>query len=174
MTGTLSCSGIRLAPGPDAVAVPTRLAANAGLPIIARAHSDAQVEHLVQFGANQTIMGEREIAGAMLKLLRPPEPPAPESGEELASVGRGGRRLFTDPEWIILAAIRSGNIEPGRVIPQAKLLQLAGQLEPFSETALTEAIKRLQAKTCLTDLGNQTVAVTTAGFAAATNAPSLI
>ena len=37
------------------------------LPIIARAHSDAEVEHLQTLGANVTIMGEREIARAMVE-----------------------------------------------------------------------------------------------------------
>jgi CPA2 family monovalent cation:H+ antiporter-2 len=37
-------------------------AANPDLEIIARAHSDEEVEHLAKFGANLIIMGEREIA----------------------------------------------------------------------------------------------------------------
>ncbi|WP_426532344.1 YbaL family putative K(+) efflux transporter [Bradyrhizobium sp. McL0615] len=37
-------------------------AANPGIQIIARAHSDAEVEHLRSLGANLIIMGEREIA----------------------------------------------------------------------------------------------------------------
>src|SRR5690606_11246927 len=40
---------------------------NAGLPIIARAHSDAEVDHLTAHGASFTIMGEREIALGMLE-----------------------------------------------------------------------------------------------------------
>ena len=38
------------------------------LPIIARAHSLAEVEHLKGCGASRTIMGEAEIARAMLAL----------------------------------------------------------------------------------------------------------
>lgn len=41
-------------------------AANPGLEIVARAHFDAEVGHLTQYGANTVIMGEREIALAML------------------------------------------------------------------------------------------------------------
>lgn len=41
---------------------------NPGLPIVARAHSDAEVEHLTKCGATLTIMGEAEIARAMLAL----------------------------------------------------------------------------------------------------------
>ena len=40
--------------------------ANPALPIIARAHFDAEVDHLLAHGASQVVMGEREIAHAML------------------------------------------------------------------------------------------------------------
>ncbi|BBK36469.1 sodium:proton antiporter [Allostella sp. ATCC 35155] len=46
--------------------------ANPGLAIIARAHSDAEVEHLRSHGADHIVMGEREIARAMLELARSP------------------------------------------------------------------------------------------------------
>ncbi len=39
---------------------------NAKLPIIARAHSKAEVEHLKRHGANIVVMGEHEIARAMI------------------------------------------------------------------------------------------------------------
>jgi CPA2 family monovalent cation:H+ antiporter-2 len=42
-------------------------AVNPKLDIIARAHSDAEVEHLTGLGASRTIMGEREIAQGMLE-----------------------------------------------------------------------------------------------------------
>ncbi|MCA1322692.1 YbaL family putative K(+) efflux transporter [Herbaspirillum sp. alder98] len=44
-------------------------AANAQLRVAARAHSDAEVEHLEKHGANEVIMGEREIARGMLGLV---------------------------------------------------------------------------------------------------------
>jgi CPA2 family monovalent cation:H+ antiporter-2 len=43
---------------------------NPNLPIIARAHTDAEVDHLQNLGANVTIMGEREIANAMMEHAR--------------------------------------------------------------------------------------------------------
>jgi len=61
-------------------------AVNATLEIVARAHSDAEVDYLKGFGADFIIMGEREIARAMIgHLLGPPAgetpgafiPPAP-------------------------------------------------------------------------------------------------
>jgi CPA2 family monovalent cation:H+ antiporter-2 len=41
--------------------------ANPELEILARAHSDAAVEHLTRLGATVTVMGEREIANRMLE-----------------------------------------------------------------------------------------------------------
>jgi CPA2 family monovalent cation:H+ antiporter-2 len=41
---------------------------NPGLAIIARAHSDEEVEHLRRLGAHHVVMGEREIADRMLGL----------------------------------------------------------------------------------------------------------
>jgi monovalent cation:H+ antiporter-2, CPA2 family len=42
-------------------------AANPGMRIIARAHSDAEVEHLSELGADVVIMGEREIARGIVE-----------------------------------------------------------------------------------------------------------
>jgi CPA2 family monovalent cation:H+ antiporter-2 len=49
---------------------------NPELPIVARAHSDAEVEHLVTHGASFTIVGEREIGMGMLEYAygRAPKP----------------------------------------------------------------------------------------------------
>src|SRR5215212_10246300 len=44
-------------------------AANPSLEIIARAHTDAEVDHLKQYGANLIIMGEREIARGMTEYI---------------------------------------------------------------------------------------------------------
>jgi CPA2 family monovalent cation:H+ antiporter-2 len=52
-------------------------AANPGIEIIARAHSDAEVEHLTRLGADLIVMGEREIAYRMLERARAaPEAPS--------------------------------------------------------------------------------------------------
>jgi CPA2 family monovalent cation:H+ antiporter-2 len=50
--------------------------ANPALRIIARAHFDAEVAHLAGLGADQVVMGEREIAAAMVRQAFP-EPGAP-------------------------------------------------------------------------------------------------
>jgi voltage-gated potassium channel Kch len=44
--------------------------ANPGIEIITRADYDAEVEHLAKLGANRVIMGEREIARAMIEEVR--------------------------------------------------------------------------------------------------------
>jgi CPA2 family monovalent cation:H+ antiporter-2 len=44
--------------------------ANPNLPIVARAHFDAEVDHLLSHGASKVIMGEREIATAMLEFAQ--------------------------------------------------------------------------------------------------------
>ncbi len=43
---------------------------NPRLPIVARAHFDGEVDHLLRLGASQVIMGEREIATAMLEFAK--------------------------------------------------------------------------------------------------------
>ncbi|MBL8663593.1 MAG: Kef family K(+) transporter [Candidatus Odyssella sp.] len=50
--------------------------ANPTLSIIARAHFDAEVAHLAGLGANAVVMGEREIAAAMVREAFPPPPGA--------------------------------------------------------------------------------------------------
>jgi monovalent cation:H+ antiporter-2, CPA2 family len=48
---------------------------NASLPIVARAHSEAEIEHLKKHGATAVIMGEHEIAKAMIEAIPPAAPP---------------------------------------------------------------------------------------------------
>ena len=56
---------------------------NKTIPILARAHSEAEIEHLLKHGATQVVMGEHELAKAMVAgippLARQPEPQPPES-----------------------------------------------------------------------------------------------
>jgi len=50
-------------------------AANPSIRIVARAHSDDEIEHLARFGADIVVMGEREIARGMVEYLRANAPP---------------------------------------------------------------------------------------------------
>ena len=53
---------------------PQARAINPSLPIIARAHSEAETLHLKKHGASMVVMGEHEIAKAMLKeIALPPQ-----------------------------------------------------------------------------------------------------
>ncbi len=54
-------------------------AVNPGIRIIARAHSDEEVDYLTKLGADTVIMGEREIARGMIAALGAPARPEPES-----------------------------------------------------------------------------------------------
>ncbi|MEQ9745025.1 YbaL family putative K(+) efflux transporter [Pectobacterium actinidiae] len=52
----------------------------ADLEIIARAHYDDEVSYIMEHGANEVVMGEREIANSMITMLRLDEtPPAPQA-----------------------------------------------------------------------------------------------
>ncbi|MCZ8547096.1 cation:proton antiporter [Mesorhizobium qingshengii] len=53
-------------------------AANPGINVIARAHSDAEVEHLKGLGADTVIMGEREIARGIVEEVLGQKPSATE------------------------------------------------------------------------------------------------
>jgi monovalent cation:H+ antiporter-2, CPA2 family len=53
-------------------------AANPKSQIIARAHLDAEVEHLNRLGANTVIMGEREIAREMIEYFSAQEARKPD------------------------------------------------------------------------------------------------
>jgi len=65
-------------------------AANASIRIIARAHSDAEVEHLQGLGADMVIMGEREIARGMIEELERRFPDA--ADEDSPRVAEAGSR----------------------------------------------------------------------------------
>jgi CPA2 family monovalent cation:H+ antiporter-2 len=75
--------------------------ASPGLEIVARAHSDAEVEHLQKHGANRIVLGELEIAREMASFLfrergtfpalDASELPADGDAFDRAQVGRGAR-----------------------------------------------------------------------------------
>jgi len=66
-------------------------ALNPNLTLLARAHSDAEVKHLLEHGADATVMAERELAHSLAEMVmaappyRPqrPKAPAPSSKEEM-------------------------------------------------------------------------------------------
>jgi CPA2 family monovalent cation:H+ antiporter-2 len=60
-------------------------AANPKIEIIARAHSDAEVEHLKRYGADLIIMGEHEIARRMAEHALVRQSAAHETDREVVS-----------------------------------------------------------------------------------------
>jgi CPA2 family monovalent cation:H+ antiporter-2 len=69
--------------------------ASASIEIIARAHSDAEVEYLSDLGANTVIMGEREIARGMIDQLGPDHPAVEDL---LPKAAEGGTGTGGEPE----------------------------------------------------------------------------
>jgi K+:H+ antiporter len=80
---------------------------NPTLPIIARAHSDAEVDYLQKLGANVTIMGEREIADAMVEHALG-TPPAPRSRIDGAQAPKPAATTEPDPE-AVAGAVAAGD-----------------------------------------------------------------
>jgi len=68
-------------------------AINDVLPIIARAHSEEEIDHLIKLGANLVVMGEHEIAKAMIgdvEGVRSPTKPDAEAPAELVVIEVSG------------------------------------------------------------------------------------
>ena len=60
---------------------------NPVLPIIVRAHSEEEIEHLIKLGANLVVMGEHEIGKAMLGELNSQERPITDAMKGMATAG---------------------------------------------------------------------------------------
>src|SRR4051812_7590189 len=75
-------------------------AANPDLEIIARAHTDAEVDHLKRFGASLIIMGEREIAHGMTEHIMDRLDPsdASEDKQNAARSARSASDLAVEPK----------------------------------------------------------------------------
>jgi CPA2 family monovalent cation:H+ antiporter-2 len=75
-------------------------AINAELPIIARVHSEAEIDHLNKLGATLVVMGEHEIAKAMISDVGSVRSPtrqgkgdkAPAKKAKAGSSGRASRK----------------------------------------------------------------------------------
>ncbi|WP_075822231.1 YbaL family putative K(+) efflux transporter, partial [Roseomonas sp. TAS13] len=67
-------------------------ALNPRLEIVARAHSDATVEHLSRLGANLAVMGEREIARRMLEAALPEDSELAAAEQAALSLDHKSRR----------------------------------------------------------------------------------
>lgn len=149
---------------------------NPKLKIVSRAHSDAEMEHLIKLGADEVVMGEQELADAMLKHLRageavPEEVQAMEVEAPLTTRHRS-KLIFTDPEYAVLAGVRKVNVGAGQTISRSSLIDAAEKLEMANPDRLAAAIESLIAKGCLRPFDEERVRVTEAGYLESIVAPS--
>jgi len=142
---------------------------NADLEIIARAHSDDEVEHLRKHGCDTPISGERELAASMLSQLGPAKaaPTPPPSPAPVAE----GRTLLDDAEWALLSTARLDELAAGQAVDREALFDGAGRIGTFEAERLQSAVAGLVAKDLLADLGGGRVALTPAGLRLAATAP---
>lgn len=142
--------------------------ANAGLEIIARAHSDAEAAHLIAHGADRVVMGEAEIARGMLEGEVAPEDARQPAAAEVVEFIPGGPRLLIldDAERAVLAAVRSFDVWPGEAISWAAVHD-AAVLRGFDGERLDHASETLRRKDCLRDLDHERITLTKQGFLAA-------
>jgi CPA2 family monovalent cation:H+ antiporter-2 len=128
---------------------------NSTVKIIARAHADEEVDYLRRLGADEVIMGEREIGLGMIDWLR---------GEERTTMKRdaGPGLRFAEPENAVGAA--AGEAEP----MVAAVAAVAPEVEPEAVvTAVTPAAEPAPEPSVAADL-----AVSVAGPAVAAEAPA--
>jgi len=143
---------------------------NPDLEIIARAHSDAEVEHLLKHGCDTPISGERELAAAMLAQLRPPKA---EPRETVAAPAPtlDARPMLDDAEWALLSVARLDDLAAGQAVDRQALFDGTERIGGFGVERLANAVAGLVAKDLMADLGGGRVALTPAGGRVAATAP---
>ncbi|MBL8555725.1 MAG: Kef family K(+) transporter [Phenylobacterium sp.] len=142
---------------------------NPKLEIIARAHSDAEVEHLRKHGCDRPVSGERELAAAMLAHLQPgTERPPPLA---VAAPAPPPQMLLNDAEWALLSAARLDDLAAGQAVAQEQLFEGARRIGDFGAEQLASAVAGLAAKDLLAALDGERVALTPAGARQAAHAP---
>ncbi len=138
--------------------------ANPGLEIIARAHSDAEAAHLIAHGADRVVMGEMQIARGMLEPAAPRE--VADTMPAAAAPATPRLMILDDSERAILTALRQQEVWPGEAFSVDPVLSAAAE-QGFKSEELSRALGRLQAKECLSDLGDGRITFTKQGFLAA-------
>ncbi|MET0295284.1 MAG: YbaL family putative K(+) efflux transporter [Phenylobacterium sp.] len=144
---------------------------NPALRAVARAHSDVEVEHLAAHGADETVLGEQELAESLLHraLIRRRRPDA--AAAEAAPAGAPSRLLLDDAERALLSGVKQRELGPGQAISEASLMTDAARLGAYGQARLEAAIATLAGKGCLTRFGDGRAAPTLAGVIAASTAP---
>ena len=142
-------------------------AINPDIQIIARAHSDEEVKHLISHGAGQVILGELEIARRMLESTGA-SPPLPMTEPHTpAPVGVSNERhILDDAESVLMKGLADRRVWPGESIAHEDLTA-SEEAEFFGAARLAKAFDTLKAKGLIIDLGDGRLTVTREGFVAA-------
>ena len=138
---------------------------NRALEIIARAHSDSELEHLAAVGADETVMGEREIARRMLERaeVATPEPVvAPAAPVETFEPAAPSRPILDDAEAALMGGLAQRGLLPGEAVSH-RTLRVDPEIELFDDRRLNQAIATLAEKGLVTDLGDGRIALTRDG-----------
>jgi CPA2 family monovalent cation:H+ antiporter-2 len=138
--------------------------ASRGLEIIARAHSDDERQYLAKAGADETVLGEAEIARRMLEraaAATPSRPSIPEAPVP-AGPGLGARLILDDVEAALLSGLVGRGVQVGEAISRRQL-HADPAVEFYSDERLGEAVASLQEKGLVVDLGDGRITLTSAG-----------
>ncbi|MET0274297.1 MAG: YbaL family putative K(+) efflux transporter [Phenylobacterium sp.] len=146
--------------------------ANPRLEILARAHSDEEVAHLSGLGADEVVLGEHQIARALLAhALGRTGTVAPAPAGEPATPGSRPRLILDDAEWALLSGVEAQGAEPGASVSRAAVTGHAAGLGAFDEARLATAIIGLAEKGLIEILDMAWLRVTASGAEAARVAP---
>lgn len=144
--------------------------ASRGLEIIARAQSDDERDSLARAGADETVLGEAEIARRMLERAASAAPSRPVVAEAAISLLTPGseapdlsaRPILDDVEAGLLSGLRARGLQAGEAISRRQL-HSDPTVEFYDDRRLGEAVASLQEKGLVRDLADGRIAMTTAG-----------
>lgn len=151
-------------------------AANPSMKILVRAHSDAEVEHLKRMGADQVVMGEAEIARAMLEKARSLLNPPPAPGDAAGSAPKARKPTpspqaprpadvppLDDAEHALLAWFRDAGVGPMEAASFAQA-SAAGEIHGVGANRIAKALTDLKTKGLVLDMGDGRIKLTAQGF----------
>ena len=144
--------------------------ASRGLEIIARAQSDDERHALLQAGADETVLGEAEIARRMLERATAAMPSGPAPAEAPASrltpgsaaPGLSARPILDDVEAALLSGLCARGLQAGEAVSRRQL-HSDPTIELYDDRRLGEAVSSLEHKGLVRNLGDGRIAMTTAG-----------
>jgi CPA2 family monovalent cation:H+ antiporter-2 len=148
--------------------------ANPQIEIVARAHSEEEVDHLTRHGAQVAIMGEREIARSMLGVVGAesalPQVAAP-STVVAPQVTPPDKVMLSDGERALLDAFRVLGLRPDEAISTGPLF-VHGEALGQTREQLGAALDGLAEKAFVTVYGDGRAGLTRTGFVRASTRPT--